>query len=235
MKTQLKMMILAGVLGTSAAFAQEPKSSYVITADVPYVTSYVFRGVELAKQAVQPSLTVAAGGLSLGVWASRPIDHRVDEEVDLFGSYDFTLKNDWKLTLGGTVYWYPELDTSTGADESTIEPRLSLSGPLGPVTSTLTVYQDTTLDVTTLEGSLGYSLPMMGQDEDTVDFGVTYGRVSPDVGSQYSYWSASAKATFRPRDNMSIYFGVVYASSNLTSQRNHVYGLVGVSYSFSRP
>lgn len=169
------------------------------------------------------------------MWASRPIDHRVDEEVDLFGSYDFALKNDWKLTLGGTVYWYPELDTSTGADESTIEPRLSLSGPLGPVTSTLTVYQDTTLDVTTLEGSLGYSVPMHGSDDDTIDFSATYGRASPDVGSQYSYWSASAKATFRPRDNVSIYFGMTYASSNLTSQRNHVFGLVGVSYTFSRP
>lgn len=102
------------------------------------------------------------------------------------------------------------------------------------MTSTLTIYYDTTLETSTMEGSLGYSLPMYGSDKDTVDFAAAYGHVAPDVGDDYSYWSASAKATFRPKDNLSVYFGLVYASTDLPGQRNHVYGLAGISYSFSR-
>lgn len=236
MKIPSKLMILAGaLLSTSAALAQSGGSSYSITADIPYVSTYVFRGVELAKQSVQPSVTFTSGSLSLGVWTNQPITvPHADDEIDFFGGYDFGLGHDWKLTVGGTVYWYPELNLSAGGDRRTYEPRLSLSGPLGPVTSTLTLYYDTTLKASTLEGALGYSVPMYGTERDTVDFNATYGNVSPDVGSSYSYWSASAKATFRPRENLSAYFGVTYASSNLNSQRNHVYGTVGVSYSFSR-
>jgi len=234
MKIPTKLMILAGVLGASAAFAQTPKSSYVITADVPFVSSYVFRGVELARQSLQPSLTYTTGALSLGVWSNQPLVRHPESEVDFLAGYDFALTKDWKLNVGGTVYFYPDLNTSTGADRETYEPRLSLSGPLGPVTSTVAVYYDTTLKNTTVEGALGYSVPMQGVDKDTVDFGASYGHVSPDLGAEYSYWSASAKAVFHPRDNLSVYFGVVYASSDLTSQTNHIYGLVGISYSFSR-
>lgn len=235
MKTQLKLMILAGALGASAAFAQTGGRSYTITADLPYVSDYVFRGVKLARQSVQPSVTFTSGSLSLGVWSNQPVIKRTDDEIDFFGSYDFALTKDWKLTLGGTAYWYPGLDTSAGGDRSTFEPRLALSGPLGPVSSTLTVYYDTTLKTTTLEGALGYSLPMHGSETDTVDFGVSYGRVTPDQGRDYCYWGATAKATFRPKGNWSAYLGLGYGSSDLSGQRNHVYGTVGVSYSFSRP
>jgi uncharacterized protein (TIGR02001 family) len=231
MKLRFIKTILAVVLSVSSASAQSAGSSYSVTAEIPYVTSYVFRGVELAKQSVQPSITLVSGGFSLGVWTNQPVINLTDDEVDFFGSYDIVLRNDWKLNVGGTVYWYPELDLRAGGDRTTYEPKLSLGGPLGPVTSTLTLYYDTTLKTSTIEGTLGYSRPMYNNERDTVDFGVTYGNVSPDAGADYAYWSASAKAMFRPKENLSIYLGAVYASSNLTSQRNHVYATVGISYS----
>jgi uncharacterized protein (TIGR02001 family) len=224
--------ILAGLLIASAAFAQSPQGSYTISADIPYVSKYVFRGVELAKESLQPSITYVAGSLTAGIWTSQPIVDNTDNEFDFLVGYDFQLSKDWKLNVGGTVYYYPELDTRTGGDRTTYEPKLSLVGPLGPVSSVVTVYYDATLKNTTLEGSLGYSAPIQGRDNDTVDFGAAYGHVSTDLGSDYSYWSASAKATFRPKANLSVYFGVVYASNDLSgAKRDHFYGIAGVSLS----
>jgi uncharacterized protein (TIGR02001 family) len=231
MKTQLNLLILASTLGASALFAETGERSHVFTVDVPYVSSYVFRGMDLGGDAVQPSITYTTGAFNLGVWSNQPIINRTDDEVDFFGGYDFTLAKDWKLTVGGTLYWYPKLDTSGGADDQTFEPKVSISGPLGPVTSSLTLFHDTTLEVTTVEGSLGYSLPMHGGNGHTVDFGLNLGQVSPNVGRKYNYWGGSAKATFRPRENMTIYFGVAYASSDFSGQRNHIYGMVGMSLS----
>lgn len=106
MKFQLKLMILAGVLSASAAPALAG-SAYTVTADFPYVTNYVFRGVEYARHSVQPSVTLAKGGFSAGVWSNQPIIDLTADEVDFFAGYDFGLSKDWKINVGATLYWYP--------------------------------------------------------------------------------------------------------------------------------
>ena len=227
------IVLLAGLLGVASLWAQGATPAYSVAVDFPYVSKYVFRGLEVTKDAIQPSIVVTSGSFNGGVWTSQPVTKNADNEFDFFGNYDIPINKDWKTTLGATLYYYPELDASTGLKRSTFEPKLALSGPLGPVASTFSVYYDTTLKNTTLEGVFGYSAPMEQGGKDTLDFSGAYGYVSPDVGNTYSYWSLSAKVSFKPSDKLTGYVGATYASNNLSGAKDGLlYGIAGVTVSF---
>ena len=81
-----------------------------------------------------------------------------------------------------TLYYYPELDTSGGADSSTFEPYVGVSGSVGGFSPGAYVYYDTTLEVLTLEGSIGYSVALEPAGA-SLDFSAALGRADPDVGS----------------------------------------------------
>ena len=71
-----KTVILLAALLTGASLAADtaPASSYSITADFPYTTKYVFRGVQYAEGAFQPSVKFTQGDFYAGVWMSAPVE-----------------------------------------------------------------------------------------------------------------------------------------------------------------
>ena len=59
-------------------------SSYSVTMDFPYVSKYVFRGLECGNDAIQPSVELSVGNGYVGIWTSQPIEHNHDNGFDFY-------------------------------------------------------------------------------------------------------------------------------------------------------
>ena len=87
--------LCAALAACATAFAADDavqtESSYSITVDFPYVTKYVFRGVELSRDSLQPSVELAYGDFYAGVWNNTPLRNEHDgdasQEIDLYLGY----------------------------------------------------------------------------------------------------------------------------------------------------
>lgn len=112
-------MVTAGLLLATGMKAQDesPKTSFTAGADV--YSNYVWRGSKLGTgPAIQPSVKLTAGGLTLGVWGS--FDAAGYMEADPYISYSFP----FGLSLGITDYYYPGLslfETSDTAGSHALE------------------------------------------------------------------------------------------------------------------
>lgn len=86
------------VLGCSVAKAQE-KVEVSVGADI--VSSYIWRGTDCGGVSIQPAITVAKSGFSLGAWGSVGIDSDDDKELDLVLGYETG-----GFSVGVTDYWF---------------------------------------------------------------------------------------------------------------------------------
>ena len=105
----MKRILLAMVAAISCLTAgAQDKWETGISAD--FVSTYVWRGLELGHVSVQPSLEVAYKGLSLSAWGNVGISHPDDtKEFDLAVAY----------TLGGFNIALTDFWTSDGGDPRT--------------------------------------------------------------------------------------------------------------------
>ena len=206
MKSKLSVL-LAFALSLGALRAEEPKSSYSITADFLYVTEYIFRGIEQQDGALQPAVTFTKDTLSLGVWSSQALSNRSanwaqGNEVDVWFSYGISF-DQATISVGGTGYLYTTARPSFGEPDDTWELSLGASGPLGPLTGSATYFHDFVLKSDTFEFKLAYSLPLP-DDRGAVDFTGFY--ALNDIGDvngshagehtiDYKYFGASAAFT----------------------------------------
>jgi uncharacterized protein (TIGR02001 family) len=213
-----------------AAVPVEPTSSYSLTADIPYVSSYVFRGAKLADDCIQPSLKLAVGSAYAGVWISEPIDSEFDNEIDFYGGYTFALTEGWSLDVGATLYYYPQLDTSNGGDDATIEGYVGVTGTLGGVTLGGYVYQDFTLDATTVQGNVGYGIPL--SDKVSANFSANLGYVTFDDGGDYTYYGASLQLPYKISDNSTFTLGGSYANNDIPDAEDDIFWF-NASYTYT--
>ena len=89
---KLTFLLAALVSGASLsaqapAAAPAPAPSYSVTVDFPYTTKYVFRGIQAAKGAFQPSIKVTSGDFYAGIWVSAPVDKGYELEIDYYAGY----------------------------------------------------------------------------------------------------------------------------------------------------
>lgn len=226
------VLILAALFAGLSLRAQESASSYSVTVDFPYTTKYVFRGVELARGSFQPSVEISSGGFTAGMWTSQPITDNTDNEIDFYVGYGKDLSDTLSLDTGVAVYYYPELDSSSGADRTTWEPYVGLTGSVGGMSPGVYVYYDLTLETLTIEGQLGYSIALEPAGA-TLDFSVSLGRVDPKGGSGYTYYSIGASVPYALSDRATFTVGVNYAHNNISGIDNsHLYGTVGITIGF---
>lgn len=206
--------------------------SYTVTVDFPYVSSYVFRGVKLAEDSIQPSIKVAMGSAYAGIWLSEPLDSEFDREVDFYGGYSFALSSAWALDVGATIYHYPELDTSSGADDTTVEGYVGLNGSLGGVTLGGYVYHDFTLEATTVQGSLGYGIPL--GEKLSANLAGTLGYVTFDGGDDYVYYGASVQFPYKISDQSTLTVGGSYANHDdvIGYEHDNFWANIGFTYTF---
>jgi len=221
------LIALAGVLsvGTLNMRAQSgtPVDAPTVTANVAAVSQYMFRGQRLGGLSLQPSVEfggMAGGGLTLGVWATKPISNRVpnvsDPEVDFYGAYSVTMSENLTLVPGFTYYFYPNLPNLV--HKSTFEPSLALNYTMSGVRLTPKVYYDTTLEGATWEISGGNSVALARLGI-TVDLNVTYGtfklmdvakNATPRVKNWGSYFIAGVSLPIQLSSNSKLTIGWAY-------------------------
>lgn len=208
MKTKLSVL-LALLLSAAALRAEEPKSSYSVTADFIYASEYIFRGIEQQDGALQPAVTFTKDTLSLGVWSSQGLANQSvnwaqANEIDLWFTYGIAFDKA-TVTAGGTAYLYPSARASFGEPDSTWELSLGVSGPLGPLTGSATYFHDLVLDANTFEFKTSYSIALPN-DRGAVDFGAFYclndlGDANGDLAGSptldYQYFGLSAAFTYK--------------------------------------
>lgn len=225
-------LILAALLTGASVNADEaaPASSYSVTVDLPYATKYVFRGVSYADDSLQPSVKVTTGDFYAGIWANAPLDKGFELEIDYYAGYGVKLNDGWSLDVGATLYSYPGLD-GVGVDKTTFEPYAGFNGSFGGMTSATYFYYDTTLDVFTIQQTVGYSIPV--DEKTSVNFAATLGHANPDAGSGYTYYGAGLTVPYKLSDKLTLTLGAQYASHDLDGvEDGHFWGTLGLTYAF---
>jgi uncharacterized protein (TIGR02001 family) len=229
-KTILALAALAAGLGLRAEDAA-PASSYSVTMDFTYASKYVFRGVKLADQSFQGTLKATAGSFYSGLWTNQPITDNTDNEIDFFAGYSGKLNDQWTIDAGVTVYYYPELDASTGADSSTNEGYVGFNGTFGGFTTGLYGYYDFTLEAFTLQGTAGYSIAMDAKA--SLNLLATLGHVDPKNGDSYNYYGIGATIPYKLNDAATFTVGVQWVSHDIDwVDDNHLYFTAGFTVTF---
>ena len=228
MKTKL-LLALAGVLATGSlpAQAQTPAPapaaapSYTLTATATGVSTYMFRGQRLGGESIQPAVELGAGSAVLGVWASIPIEDvpdTSDPELNLYGSYTFTVSEALTLVPGFTVYYFPNAPTNLGFYRSTIEPNIALNYTVNGVKLTPKLYYDFTLEGPTYELTAGYTIPLKDLGTElgfTAQAGAYYLRDiardgSPKTKAWGEYWLVGVAAPFQISPKAKLTIGWAY-------------------------
>lgn len=135
--------IALAILSTPAFAQDAPSDGITISGSAAVVSDYRFRGVSQSQEnfAVQGGFTVSHdSGFYVGTWGSN-IDFggtgEGSAEIDFFAGYAKEFTPGWTVDGGVTYYWYPGNDKGTAFD--IVEPYLSVSGTLGPVSTKLGV------------------------------------------------------------------------------------------------
>lgn len=225
----MKKAFLAFAALAAGVAAQAQDSGYKITVDFPYVSKYVFRGVELADESIQPSIEVAVGDFYVGVWTNNPLVKNFDNEVDFYAGYGIPLSDTWKIDLGATYYAYFETDDSILEDQ--IEPFVGLTGTIGGVSTSVYAYYELEYDIFTGVGSLGYSLPL-AESGLSLDFTGTLGWVSPDVGEDYVYYGVGVAIPYKLNDNATVRVGLDWVDNDIDNGDDTVWFTAGLSLGF---
>jgi len=224
----LVALALASQLSASDALLEQ--KDYSITADFPYLTKYVFRGIELSQDCVQPTLEFAKDNLSVGIWGSQPFKRKELNEVDFFAAYKLKLTEGWEIDTGGTLYTYPR--HKAGERSSTTEVKLGVNGDVKGFQPGFYAYYDTTLRTTTLEGRLAYSVPVSKLGI-SLDFSTNAGRVFANGGEGYNYWYGGVDIPWKLRENSSVYVGIAYTGNDYPGEKSgFVVARAGVVLSF---
>lgn len=203
------------IVGTVPMAAQAGDVS--ISTSIDYVSDYVFRGVSLAEQAIQPGVEISVGDFTVGGWFSTGVGEASAlalDEFDLYASYGFSFSDTINASIGGTYYHYPQggsfFETDGGvAGSYEVNAGLSLNTALSP---SATAYYDFTLEAFTLEGGIGHSFATT--DKSTLDLGLNLGLVSAQNDVSWEYGTASASLGYSFTDDVSTYVGLNYTLSS---------------------
>ena len=231
------IVILAALAAGSLAQAAETVSagSYAVTLDFPYTSKYVFRGLEVGKSAVQPSVEAKMDDFYAGVWANSPLtkpyDHGRSREVDFYAGYNQKLSDLLKVDVGGTYYYYPRAKKPYQRD-FTYEGTLGLNLTFHDFSASVYEYFDFRLHDWTTQVSVGYSLALKDLGT-SLDFSVAAGRVNPHVGQNYSYLTGGVTVPYKLSDTLKVYAGVSYSCNTLKSTYDpKLYATGGFSAAF---
>lgn len=216
----------------NAAAVDEP--AYAVTVDFPFVSKYVFRGVKLSRESLQPSVEIASGDFYAGLWNNTPLRNEHDgdasKEVDLYAGYTPSITENLKADIGVTYYAYPSI--ADGLNDDSVEAFVGLNWSVGNFTPAGYLYRDLDLDVWTFQASIGYSIPLTSWGT-SLDLNATIGGVSPDHGEEYGYYSAGVNLPVKLSDVVKLNFGLTYTENDLDDGEDPgLWGTVGITASF---
>lgn len=216
------LFALAPALASHAQVAPAAAPAVSFTATGAVVSQYFLRGQRLNGAGFQPTVEMAAGNLTLGLWGNFVLDDKVpdssDPELDLYGSYTFTLGKDLTLAPGFTAYFYPSAPTSAGFYRTTFEPNLALSYTVEGLKITPKIYYDMVIEGPTYELNLAYSVPLKGIGSELAFTGMvgTYkydefaNDANPSVKAWGDYWLLGVSMPFQLDKNSKLTIGFAY-------------------------
>lgn len=208
----LAAALLCATAIAPAAYAQDAELS--VSTGVDFVSQYVFRGVSLADDAVQPYVEASYGDFTVGGWFSTGVGANsvfAGDEFDLYAGYSVPLDSSISLDLGATYYHYPQggdfFETEDGA-AGTYEVSAAVGFGEVPFAPTVAAYYDFTLEAFTVEGGVGHSFEI--GEAQSVDLGLTVGLVDGD-GFSYEWGTATAAVSHAFTDDVAAYVGANFA------------------------
>ena len=226
-KLLLTLLSIAAV-GASSTRAQAPAAkpaaapAYTVTSTFAAVSQYMFRGQRLGGPSWQPSVEVAAGDFTAGLWSNLPFKDKVKDtsapEFDLYGSYTIAIDKDLSVVPGFTFYDYPKAPTNAGYYRSRFEPSVALNYTVAGVKLTPKYYYDFVLRGPTYELNAAYALPLkdLGTELDFTGQIGTYiqrdvaNNTTPRVKAWGDYWLLGVAAPFQLTKESKLTVGFAY-------------------------
>lgn len=234
-------IILAALATGTGLFAQDPRSSYSVTTDFTYTSQYVFRGLKRAGNSLQPSVEVTVQDFYLGLWTNQPVTKNQDNELDVYAGYKYKVNKNLSVEGVGTYYWYPEANgwLTRRSWEAGIGATYALRG----ITTSVYYYHDFTLESNTLQGSVGYSLPLeaIGASLDftgfygAVDIGNWTPRAPGKVHESYNYYGVDASLPYKLSEKATVTLGAHWAHNDnlpVGMNDNYIWWTAGVTVGF---
>jgi uncharacterized protein (TIGR02001 family) len=252
--TMIGLAALAAAAATPAMAQDQtdPAPAITINGSATVVSDYKFRGISQTDGnfAVQGGITVShESGFYIGTWGSSIDDYvtahgTAHQELDLIAGFKKTFDGT-TFDIGAVYYVYP--GTRLAGDPSSsdfIEPYVSLSHTLGPVTAKVTAnyapkqkalalnQTGPKLDNFYLAGDLAAGIPDTPISL-TGHIGHTWGPSWLSIGKEYTDWSVGASYTYK-----ALTFGVSYVDTDgdfitptgKNASKGAVLGSVGVSF-----
>lgn len=181
----LSLTFIMGIMLTSLSFGQ-------VKFGLDAYSHYVWRGLDLSAQSLQPSITYTTGGLSVGAWASYSVINSYSEN-DLWASYVVG-----PVTVYLTDYYIPSATTKGFGDYGekgahTLEGGLGVTIP-GNFPLTIAGYYNFRGEVDAI-GNTANSAYIQASYPFTID-STTSLSVFAGATTGDSYYYATSKASF---------------------------------------
>jgi uncharacterized protein (TIGR02001 family) len=224
----MKKILVLGLASLCAAGVA--KADYSLSTDFTIASDYIFRGLKYGDLSLQPSVEFTQYDFYAGIWAQQPLEKRkskgYSDEVDLYFGYSPKLTDTLSLDLGVTHYRYPN-----SSDYST-EAFVGANYTISKFTPGIYAYYDFDLKVFTVQGNLGFSIPL-DQLGTSLDLSASIGSASPDVGDSYVYYSVGASVPYKLNENATVKVGVNWATNDLSgADDNFFFYTVGLTIGF---
>jgi uncharacterized protein (TIGR02001 family) len=223
-----KTLVLALAAISAGSLA---RGEFSISTDMTFATEYIFRGIQLADNALHPSIEMKSDAFYAGFWGAIPIDNKNSkgwtDEYDFYVGYSPELSDKVTLDVGVTHYYYPLGDATT-------EAFIGISTEANGFTPSVYAYYDFDLEALTLQGSIGYSVPLKELGV-SLDLSATIGQVDPDQGDSYVYYGVDAVVPYKINENTTLSFGLHWVANDLDipgADDSFLYGTVGVTVGF---
>jgi uncharacterized protein (TIGR02001 family) len=227
-------LVLAAIAATASTQAQEA-TALSVTADITYVSDYVFRGAKLAGASIQPSFEAAYGDFYAGVWHSNAISDGsadfIGSETDLYAGYGFAVTDIIKLDVGATRYIYSARESLNQDDTTEAYIGASFDVLLNP---SVYYYYDFDLETYTVEGSIGHSIPVDAINA-SLDLSAKVGVVAAP-GEDRTYYSVGAAIPYKLSETATLTVGVDYILNDsndlIDGDEDGIVGKAGISIGF---
>lgn len=197
------------------AIANDDNLSMSITTD--YVSEYVFRGVTLAGDAIQPGVSITYDDFTVGVWGSVPSGNEAEafpDEINIYAFKEWGFGESIDLRLGGTIFHYPESGDLFEFDNdlaNTIEGFVGIDFDL-PFNPGATGYYDVDLERFTLELDFGHVFTVA--DLFYVEPGLTLGISDANDNLDYHWATSFLEMGVDVSKSASVYARASYSNSS---------------------
>ena len=212
-KTILALAALTAGVSAQAADAAQA-SALSVTADISYVSQYVFRGLLQADDSIQPSIEATYGDFYAGVWYSDAVNtvnvnsDRIitTSETNLYIGYGYKVSESIKLDVGVTRYLYEGVSAD---DVTEFYVGASVDTFLTPTVYAYHCEEAFNAGVATYTASIGHSiaLDLIGS---SLDLSALVGFVNVYDNEEYLYGVLSAAIPYKLSENATLTVGVDY-------------------------